>query len=290
MEVHITNSTASSTTIELLRKSFASLGLPDVLVSDNDTSFTSGEFTEFMRRNGVRHIRSPPYHPSSHGLAERAVQTLKEGLKRCTSGTLNTRLSRFLFSYRITPHTSTGLSPSEMLWGRKLHSPLDRLQPDPERKARQAAESQRTTHDSHAVDRKFGLSDQVYARNYGAGPKWLPGVIVGLQGSALYRVRLDNRDIIIRHIDQLRHRQGPGGTVNPTVDNLDSLSVVSEVDLPTHTGSNPPGQDTLDAGAGPPTEGGDSTVEVEPEPTVEEAPALSPAGPSQTNTNDEVQP
>ena len=89
---------------------------------------------------------------------------------------------------------------------------------------------------------------------------------------------------------QLRHRQGPGGTVNPTVDNSDSSSVVSEVDLQTYTGGNPPGQDTFDAGAGPSTEGGGSIVEVEPEPTVEEeAPALSPVGPLQTNTSDKVQ-
>ena len=152
VEVHITNSTASSTTIELLRKSFASLGLPHVLVSDNDTSFTSGEFAEFMRRNGIRHIRPSLYHPSSNGLAEHAKETLKEGLKRCTSGTLNTRLSRLLFSDRIKLHSSTGLSPSEMLWGRKLRSPFDRLQLDPERKTRLAADSQKTAHDSHAVD------------------------------------------------------------------------------------------------------------------------------------------
>ena len=79
VEVHITNSTASSTTMELLYKLFVFLGLPDVRVSDNGTSFTSGEFAEFMRRNGIHHIHSPLYHPSSNSLAKRVVQDSEGG-------------------------------------------------------------------------------------------------------------------------------------------------------------------------------------------------------------------
>ena len=81
-DIHITNSLTSSVTIELLRKTFAALGLPEVVVSDNATTFTSTEFSDFLNRNGVRHIRTPPYHPASNGLAERAVQTFKEAMKR----------------------------------------------------------------------------------------------------------------------------------------------------------------------------------------------------------------
>ena len=124
-EIHPTSSATSAATIELLRRSFASLGLPEVVVSDNATTFTSSEFSEFLAKNGVRHVTTPPYHPASNGLVERAVQTFKEGLKRITAGTLNTRLSRFLFSYRLTPHSSTGVSPAEMLYGRKRRSQLD---------------------------------------------------------------------------------------------------------------------------------------------------------------------
>ena len=75
LEVHMTTSSTSTTTISLLRKSFASLGLPEVIVSDNATNFTSEEFEQFFKKNGVKHVKTPPYHPASNGLAERAVYT-----------------------------------------------------------------------------------------------------------------------------------------------------------------------------------------------------------------------
>ena len=38
-------------------------------------SFASQEFEELMSQNGIVHTKSEPYHPSTNGLAERAVQT-----------------------------------------------------------------------------------------------------------------------------------------------------------------------------------------------------------------------
>ena len=61
------------TTIEELRTLFATHGIPEVLVTDNGTPFTSTEFSEFTRNNGIRHVRVSLYHASSNGLAERAV-------------------------------------------------------------------------------------------------------------------------------------------------------------------------------------------------------------------------
>ena len=58
---------------EKLRTTFATHGLPEVLVSDNGSVFTSEDFKVFTRRNGIRHVTSAPYHPSSNGLVERAV-------------------------------------------------------------------------------------------------------------------------------------------------------------------------------------------------------------------------
>ena len=63
--------------MDVLRQMFAAYGLPDQIVSDNGPQFISDDFTMFTKRNGMKHIRSAPYHPASNGLAERCVQSLK---------------------------------------------------------------------------------------------------------------------------------------------------------------------------------------------------------------------
>lgn len=78
LEVLPTQQTSAEKTTQRLRHLFASYGLPKVLVSDNGPPFTSAEFEQFLRNNGVRHILSPPYHPASNGAVERAVQTFKK--------------------------------------------------------------------------------------------------------------------------------------------------------------------------------------------------------------------
>ena len=95
MDVHPVSTATSAATIEKLRITFANQGLPDVLVSDNGTCFTSSEFQTFMNRNGIKHITSAPYHPASNGLAEKAVQTFKNGMRKLKEGSISTRVSRF---------------------------------------------------------------------------------------------------------------------------------------------------------------------------------------------------
>ena len=60
---------------------------------------------------------------------ERAVQTFKESMKKQSKDSLNTHIGSFLFSYCITPHTTTSTSPAELLFGRLPRSHLDLLKP-----------------------------------------------------------------------------------------------------------------------------------------------------------------
>ena len=264
MEIHATNTSTSSATIELLRKSFSSLGLPEVIVSDNATAFTSSEFSDFLKRNGIRHILTPPYHPASNRLVERSVQTFKEGLRRLKKDSLNTRLSRFLFKYRLTPHSSTGVSPAELMLGRKLRSQLDLLKPNSTKAADDANDCEEVAQDRRAT-RSFREGDCVYARNYSTGPKWLPGKVVGVVGSVLYQVKLKDGRVQRRHIDQLRSRLADTGDIARSVD--------TELDSgPQLTNGGPTDQGTVTdfQDSDPPA---DSTIRPEPEVTTEPPPA-----------------
>ena len=122
LDVHYVKSATTKTTIEKLRSTFATHSLPEMLVSDNGLVFTS---SKFMQKNGFQHVTSAPYHPSSNGLAERAVQMFKRGMKKQGQGSIETKLTCFLLSYRITPQTTTGESPTQLRWGCSLRSHLD---------------------------------------------------------------------------------------------------------------------------------------------------------------------
>ena len=100
IEAHVMSSVTSTLTIQCLRRIFATFGLPEVVVTDNGPSLVSDEFEAWLKRNGIRHKTSPPYHPATNGLAERAVQTVKRGVKKMKSGTLSDKIARFLFAHR----------------------------------------------------------------------------------------------------------------------------------------------------------------------------------------------
>ena len=77
LEMMITNSANTTNTTEYLRSLFATHGLPEMIVSDNRSVFTSFEFQDFCAKNGIKHVKSAPYHPGSNGLAEQAVKTFR---------------------------------------------------------------------------------------------------------------------------------------------------------------------------------------------------------------------
>ena len=122
LEIFEMASTTSGSTIAMLRRVFAAYGLPEHLVSDNGPQFTSTEFREFLRSNGVKHIRTAPYHPASNGAVERLVQTFKQAMKAGEQDgfTLQHQLQNFLITYRSTPHATTGQSPASLFLGRPL--------------------------------------------------------------------------------------------------------------------------------------------------------------------------
>ena len=84
----IEDNATSTGTIRKLRQMFATYGIPETIVSDNGSVFTSKEFQQFVKLNSIKHVTTALYHLASNGLAERAVQTLKIGLKKIISRAL----------------------------------------------------------------------------------------------------------------------------------------------------------------------------------------------------------
>ena len=124
--------TDTFSTISILKRLFSQHGLPETLVSDNGTQFTSQLFRHFYKSNCIAHVWAPPNHPQSNGQAERFVDPFKCALlKAKREGTTEEILQTFILCYRTTPNSTVNneMTPAEALMGRKLHTTLDALRP-----------------------------------------------------------------------------------------------------------------------------------------------------------------
>ena len=223
-EVIMMTSSTAQQTIEALRSLFSRYGLPEQLVSDNGTQFTSAEFTHFLKANRIKHIRSAPYHPSSNGLAERFVRTFKRSLKASEgdSKSLQHRLVEFLFNYRSTAHATTNVSPSELFLKRQLRTRFDLLKPHTRGFVESKQAEQKRHHDKHVKLRCFFPGSSVMVRNYSDKDKWIPGTVLKKLGPITYHVDVGNGRVLKRHIDQLL--QCPEYSQPPTLSETSSVN------------------------------------------------------------------
>ena len=114
------NKTATKV-IRALKAIFARQSIPEKVWSDNGPSFDSADYTHFAREWGFEVSPSTPRYLQSNGEAVRAVQTVKNILKREKDEELAT------VACRSTP-LSTGYSPVEILMGRKLQNTIPTFQ------------------------------------------------------------------------------------------------------------------------------------------------------------------
>lgn len=190
-------STTATATIKELRRLFATYGLPEHLVSDNEPQFTSAEFAEFMKVNSIKHIRCTPYHLSSNGCAERFVQTFKRAIASGSHRNLSReqQLMSFLLTYQTSTRSTTGVSPCKLFLNRDLRTPLDLLFPNVSRRVEEKQESQMRHHDSHACARDLTVGQRVMVRNFRVGPCWIPGTVVKQNGPLTYLVKVRENQV-----------------------------------------------------------------------------------------------
>eukprot|EP00731_Ephydatia_muelleri_P020019 Em0012g844a len=115
---------------EELVKMFSRVGIPQKILTDQGSNFTSQLLAELYRLLHIRPIRTSPYHPQTDGLVERFNQTLKSMLRKVATqvGEAWDKLIPYvLFAYREVPQSSTRFSPFELLYGREVRGPLDVL-------------------------------------------------------------------------------------------------------------------------------------------------------------------
>ena len=125
-EVEILYSTSANATIPVLDAIFSRQGIPEVAKSDNGPPFNSEQFKSWTRYIGLHHRKITPRWPEANGEVERFMRTLNKAVKtaKIEKGNWKQEIYKFLRHYRATPHSTTSISPCEMLNGRKLKTEL----------------------------------------------------------------------------------------------------------------------------------------------------------------------
>lgn len=125
-EVEIVHSTRASVVIPKLDKIFSVHGIPDTLISDNGPPFNGDHYARYLNALGIQAKYSTPYWPQGNAIVERFMRPLGKALKtaKLEGRPWRQELSRFLLQYRITPHCTTGVPPSELLYNRVIKGKL----------------------------------------------------------------------------------------------------------------------------------------------------------------------
>jgi len=112
---------AETTVQAFLLNIIARYGTPAEIITDNGPAF-KGEFRDFCRRRLINQRFITEDVPRSNGLAERAVQTVKNALRKFAAEKHNALdwdtygLAAILTGYRMTPHAATRHSPARVVF------------------------------------------------------------------------------------------------------------------------------------------------------------------------------
>ena len=137
-----------------------------------------------------------------------------------------------MFSYHRTSHSTTGVSPAQLLIGQNPKSRLDLLKPDISQRVEVKQQQQKSTHDSHAQARPFSEGEEVYTRNFQqSGKPWIPGKISKATGPVSYQVMLEGGQIVRRHQDHARKRMAASEVLSvPSLDISPELNTTPQTE------------------------------------------------------------
>lgn len=127
IEVIIMKEITAKLTVQALHESFCRYGIPETMRTDNGPQFVSELLSNFCTEHGIRLVRTTPYWPQANGEVERANRALKKRLQisqESTKADWKWDLRTYLLLYNSTPHSTTGVAPSALMFGRVLRDKL----------------------------------------------------------------------------------------------------------------------------------------------------------------------
>ena len=95
---------------------------PTMISTHNGSNLVSHEMEEFFNNLGIKQGKTISLWPRVNGDVERQNKSLLKTmcLVQAEGKPWQQELQKYLFAYMSTPHTRTGVSPAELLYGRKI--------------------------------------------------------------------------------------------------------------------------------------------------------------------------
>ena len=181
--IPLRDQTAASIT-EAIIKICSSFGVPSILHSDQGRNFESDMLHQILQAFGIKKCRTMAYHPQCDSMVERFNHSLLQ-LLRCyvnTEEDWETYLPLVLYAYRTAPHSTTGISPFQLMFGRDpkpatfpptnafdpssysacLLTKLAKLQDLVANNITAAAQQQKNHYNKNSVTRPFSVGEPIW--------------------------------------------------------------------------------------------------------------------------------
>lgn len=231
--IPLPNQSASTITSALI-KLFSTMGMPDIVHSDQGRNFESEILKQCLEAFGISKSHTTAYHPEGDGMVERFNRSLLQLLRSYTDVQSNweEHLPLALYAYRTAIHASTGASPYTLMFGRQPHSAvfespcgfdptsyqfhlrdkLAKLRDFVESNLVMSSANQKMFYDHRAHSRSFHVNDNVWLSIPTAGkldPKWEGKWKITSLKSPVNVEIFDGKRRKVVHINRLQHRLQP---------------------------------------------------------------------------------
>ena len=158
--VEVCTSTSWEQMEPMLERALGMFGNVESLTSDNGPPYSSHEFAKYVKKEGIRHRLCTPENPQANGQVEVFQKVLVKLVHTAVIEKKDPKkvVQRYLQAYRAAPHRTTGKSPYEVMFGRRMMTklPLLATKPDPklEQVVREKHDSQKKKQKEYADNRR----------------------------------------------------------------------------------------------------------------------------------------